>query len=219
VRGAPCFVAIGGPTCSGKTSLARTLAARLHGARVLSLDAYYRDLSGLSPAERSRRNFDEPDALDWPLLRAQLARLARGEAVPVPRYDFSTHCRADACDPFDPAPWVLLEGLFALHDPEVRAACALCVYVDVDLDQALARRLSRDTRERGRSADSVRQQFEDTVRPMTLRHIVPTRQWADLVIAPGEPWDHAVARIQDRLLPRTQPVTNPTEGDPGHGLQ
>ena len=193
----PRLVGIAGPSCAGKTALARGVARALAPglATLVSVDAYYRDLSGLAPAARLRRNFDHPDAVDEALLLEQLAELARGRAVLAPVYDYATHTRAPERRTIRPSPVVVVEGLFALHWPAVRALLGLACYVDAPDELCLARRLERDVRDRGRSAEQVRERYERTVRPMGERFVRPSRQHADLVLDGSGSLDEAVATV------------------------
>lgn len=178
-------VGIGGGSGSGKSTLAHAIAERRPGACVVELDWYYRDLSHLAPGERARWNFDHPEALDWELMFGQLQRLAAGEAVAPPVYDFTTHTRRPAVRAAGPAKLVVLEGILALHRAEVRQALDLRVFVAAAEPVRLVRRLARDVRERGRTPESVHEQFAATVRPMHDAFVEPTREHADMV-ADGE---------------------------------
>jgi uridine kinase len=182
----PRLVGIAGPSCSGKTELARWLRGRT-GAPILNLDVYYIDLSHLPLEERARRNFDEPAALDYRLILEHARALAAGSPIRAPRYDFTTHARAAGDEVVEPGGLVILEGLFTLYWPELRELLGVKLYVDAPDDLCLARRLERDVRERGRTPESVLRQFEETVRPMAHLHILPTRAYADLVLSGAEP--------------------------------
>ena len=195
IPNSPYFAAIGGPTCSGKTQLTRYVAQLALSAAVVPLDAYYRDLAALPPSERAKHNFDHPDALDWPLIRQHLANLATGTSITLPRYDFATHARVPGGDIVVSAPIILIEGLFALYDPTVRARCRTCVYVDLDDPACLQRRMTRDTAERGRTPESVQQQYAATVRPMAQTFVAPTRAHAHLVLRGDLPTADAAAAV------------------------
>ncbi|MCC6697992.1 MAG: uridine kinase [Candidatus Hydrogenedentes bacterium] len=197
----PVIVAIAGPSCSGKTTTARALVrAWEYGAgAILPIDAYYRDLSHLTPEERARVNFDAPDAIEWELLERHAALLARGESVEVPVYDFSTHTRTRDTHRLDSPLLLVVEGLFALHTAALRDLCTLRVYIDADDSRCLDRRVDRDVRERGRSQDSVVQQYARTVRPMAAQYILPTRQYADITLHGSDPVEQNVSAILSRL--------------------
>ena len=156
--------------------------ARRWDATVLSLDDYYRDLSHLEPALRVERNFDHPDALDWGLLFSQLRDLGCGREVRVPLYDFTTHARVGSRTLELTSGRLIVEGVFALYRDELRELLELSVFIDLPPAVRLQRRLERDTRERGRSARSVREQHVLTVEPMFRRYVLPTRERADLVV-------------------------------------
>jgi uridine kinase len=204
---APFLIGIAGPSCSGKSVLAAGVARRLgiSESAVIPLDAYYRDLSALRPEERAETNFDHPDALDRRLLSEHLRALARGEPVSRPVYRFDSHTRSGrGCEvPVDS--YIVVEGLFALYWSDVRACLGLRVFVDADERLCLDRRLERDTRRRGRTPASVRRQFRETVVPMSRRHVLPTRRYADLVVRGDEPLDRGVAAIVDRVRATGRP--------------
>ncbi len=179
------LVGIAGPSCAGKTELARWLAARL-AAPVLNLDHYYIDLAHLPLEERAKTNFDEPAAVDHQAILHDVAALARGEPVAAPLYDFATHARARGGERIVPSGLVVIEGLFALYWPELREHYFVKLFVDASDELCLARRLERDTRERGRTPESVLAQFEATVKPGADRFIRPTRAFAHLVLSGEE---------------------------------
>jgi len=190
----PHLIGIAGPSCAGKSELARWLSARLN-APVLNLDQYYIDMAELPLAERARRNFDEPAALEHTLIIEHARRLAAGEPVRAPLYDFATHTRTHSEQVITPEHYVILEGLFALHWAEVRAMLNTKLFVFAPDDVCLERRLARDVVERGRTPESVRWQFATTVQPMAKLHILPARAYADLVLAGTDPIDSLGARV------------------------
>ena len=194
------LVGIAGPSGSGKTSLARALVDYFgpEATRLVPLDIYYRDLSDLEPELRRLRNFDSPESLDEKLMIRQLGGLACGRSAELPIYRFDTHTRAPRGKLVAPARTVIVEGLFALYWPRVRDLLKLKVFVDVDGEVALSRRIERDVRERGRSSESVRTQYQQTVRPMYERHVLPTRDHADLVLDGARPIDELVSELRAR---------------------
>lgn len=192
------IIAIAGGSGSGKSYLAGYVAGRL-GAPVVSLDAYYRDLSHLPPGERARWNFDHPDALDWPLLRRQLAELHAGNRVEIPVYDFATHTRTGRVKRIDPRGYLVLEGIFALWDAGVRRLLSAGVFIDFSDEGRLERRTARDVAERGRTPASVLAQYEQTVRPMYLEHVAPTRRHAQLSVAGDAPPERSFEALMARL--------------------
>lgn len=181
----PCVIAIGGPSCSGKTTLARRLVEHWGAdrARAISLDRYYRDLSALSLEQRAEVNFDHPDSLDGDLLMRQICELAAGRAVELPTYDFAAHTRGETVELVQPSDFVVLEGLFTFHWSPLCDVLDIKVFLDVRNQTALDRRIHRDTRERGRTEESVREQWSRSVAPMREVYVDPTRQLADLVIS------------------------------------
>lgn len=183
----PLVIGIGGGSGSGKTTIAEALYGELGPERSVLIfhDAYYRDQSHLLLAERSRLNYDHPDALETELLIEHLRELLAGRPVRRPTYDFKSHARAAETVEIEPAPVILLEGVLVLADPDLRQLMDLKIYVDTDADLRFMRRLQRDIEERGRSVDSVIRQYLDTVRPMHVEFVEPSRAHADLVIPEG----------------------------------
>lgn len=189
------LIGIGGGSCSGKTTLAKELAGRLTSV-ILPIDSYYRDLSLLSAAEREQWNFDHPDALEWPLLVEHLKRLAVGENVLSPCYDFATHTRIKASRPVASAGIVVVEGILALHDAIPLDLYRLRIFVDAPRKLRLQRRVMRDVVERGRTPASIASQFDATVQPMHQRYVEPTRLQADLVVDGQRP----IRELVDEIL-------------------
>jgi uridine kinase len=195
------LIGIAGPSGSGKTFLARHLKSAL-AAEVLELDRYYRDLSHLPLAERVRMNFDSPEALEHELLIEQVARLRNRETVQLPVYDFTTHTRTARKELLQPSQVIIVEGLFTLHWPGLRELLSTKVYVDLHDELCLARRTARDVRERGRTAESVLEQYEATVAPMARRYVRPTIAHADVVVSGAEHIDIGVARVVEHYRRR-----------------
>ena len=195
----PHLIAIAGASGAGKTTLAARLAETLGAAGsavpIVPLDAYYRDHPGEAPSARADRNFDAPEALETALLFAHLEQLRNGRAAERPTYDFRTHRRAARTVVVQPAPYVIVEGLLALHWPAVREVCPTKVFLTIDEDLALARRIARDTSTRGRTVESVRRQWSETVHPMFRRYVEPTRRFADLTVAGAAPLEATVAAV------------------------
>lgn len=191
-------IAIGGGSGSGKTTLAQTLSSRL-GAALLKLDDYYRDLSQVSTEARQLSNFDHPDALEWSLFSSHMSRLALGESVETPIYDFKSHTRDRRTGLLHANNGLIVEGTLALHDEGSNRLYGLKVFVSAPEDVRLERRLRRDIAERGRTAESVLQQFRDTVKPMHDLFVEPTRRAADCVIDGTRSIDDAIVRITRSL--------------------
>jgi uridine kinase len=181
------LILIGGGTCSGKTTIARAIGKRISDLKtvILSHDYYYKDLSHLSPEERSKVNFDHPDSIDQEYLVRDIRQMMEGQAVDVPGYDFSTHSRSEGMLCIANADVIILEGIFALYYRDLLELSDLKIYVDTDSDTRLARRLQRDILDRGRSAESVLNQYLETVKPSHLAFIEPSKKNADIII-PGD---------------------------------
>ncbi len=182
----PWIIGIAGGTGSGKTTIAGKLAAAARETvAIIEYDAYYRDRPDLSYDERTELNFDHPDALETSLLIHHLDRLKALEPVKVPIYDFKTHCRRLETRRVMPTPVIIVEGILTFVDPELRRRFDLKVFVDTDADIRAFRRIRRDIEERGRSFQSIRDQYYSTVRPMHLQFVEPSKRWADVIIPEG----------------------------------
>jgi len=197
-------IGIAGGTASGKTTVARRIAEALEGHPVVFLDqdSYYADLSHLSPEERRKINFDHPDAFDVPLLVEQLRTLQQGLPIEKPVYSFQQHTRTSETLTVDPAPVVVVEGILVLALEAIREQLDLKIYVDTDDDVRVARRIERDVRERGRTLESVVQQYFATVRPMHWSFIEPSKRYADVILPHGGHSDAAVGMVVDTILAR-----------------
>ncbi len=180
-------VGVAGGSGSGKSTVVAAIREGVAPASVAILrhDAYYRSFDHLSEEERGELNFDHPDALETELLVEHVDALRAGSSVPMPSYDFHTHRRTDRVVRVDPARVLILDGILVMADPELRARMDIRIFVDTDADVRLMRRLRRDMVERGRSLDSVLDQYERTVRPMHLEFVEPSRRHADLIIPEG----------------------------------
>jgi uridine kinase len=184
----PYFIGVAGPSCAGKSYLAKHVAEKLDAA-LLHLDSYYRELDHLSPDERRHYNFDAPEALDSELLLRQARQLHGGESIARPVYDFTTHTRTRKTVELAPRPFVIVEGLFALYWESLRALLGTKVFVDLGENICLERRIERDMRERGRTRESVLEQYQSTVVPMARQFVYPAREYADIVVTgDGEIW-------------------------------
>ena len=188
------LIGIAGPSCAGKSELARWLSAHT-GAPVLNLDHYYIDLSHLPLEVRARTNFDEAHSVDRDAIVEDARALAGGEAVHAPHYDFSTHTRAPGDDVIVPGPWVILEGLFTLWWPELRELLDVKLFVEAPNEVCLDRRIERDVRERGRTRESVIEQYARTVCPGAFQFIYPTKFHADLVLSGVDRLEHSGAKV------------------------
>lgn len=198
----PVVVGIAGCSGSGKTTLAAELARTLGGIH-FHLDNYYRDLSHLPPGERALENFDDPDLIESPLLAHHIAALARGEAIDRPLYDFSTHTRVPGrTERVVAGRFVVVEGLFALYYPELLPLYGLRVYVETPDALCFERRMRRDTEERGRTPESVRSQYEATVRPASVKFVRPSAANADLSVDGSDALDWKVERVMSEMRAR-----------------
>ena len=202
------IIAIAGPSCAGKTELAKSLS-RLLSAPILPMDAYYRDLDFLPIESRCHFNFDLPDAVDHDLLRQHLTALAAGLPVQRPVYDFTVHTRSSSWETVTPGRHVILEGLFALYWADLRPLFGTKVYIDAPDDVCLARRQVRDVRERGRTAESVHNQYVEIVRPMAELYVRPTRCFADIVVSGDVPLEQSSAAVLARINAARPAVARP----------
>jgi len=186
-RAAPFIIGVAGGTGSGKTTVSNRIRAMV-GAEHLAYiqhDSYYYDMSHLPPAERAKQNYDHPESLDTPLLVQQLHQLRRGEPVAVPVYDFATHSRRAETQRVHPARIVLVEGILIFWEKALRDLMDMRIFVDTAADLRFIRRLHRDTTERGRTLESVIDQYLATVRPMHLEFVEPSKRHADLLVPEG----------------------------------
>lgn len=201
----PFVIGIAGGTGSGKTTVARRLYESLHldSAVFLDQDSYYRELSHLPLEERRRVNFDHPDSLDNELLCDHLEALVDGRAVDKPTYDFAAHTRSGQTVRVEPRSVILVEGILLFVDARLRSLFDLKIYVDTEADVRFIRRLQRDLELRGRTTDSVIEQYLTTVRPMHFEFVEPSKRYADIILprggnnAPGI--GVLAARIRERL--------------------
>ncbi|MDI3290069.1 uridine kinase [Polyangium sp. 15x6] len=181
------MIGVAGGSGSGKTTVARRIAEALPpaGVTILEHDAYYRDRDDISYEERCGLNFDHPESLETALLVEHLAALRRGETIDVPRYDFKTHRRAPDSRRVAPTPVVIVEGILVFVEANLREQLDIKIYVDTDADIRAFRRIRRDIEHRGRTFESIREQYYRTVRPMHLMFVEPSKRWADVIIPEG----------------------------------
>jgi uridine kinase len=197
----PVIIGVAGGTGSGKTTVVREIVRRLgpDEVAVVQHDSYYRDRSGISPAERARINYDHPDALETPLLVEHVRALRAGDSIAVPVYDFSTHTRTTEVVSLTPRKVVIVEGILVLAEPDLRDLMAMRVFVDTDADIRMIRRLRRDMRDRGRTLESVVEQYLETVRPMHLEFVEPSKRHAHVIVPEGGENDVAVEMLVARI--------------------
>lgn len=177
--------------CFRKSLIASTIYNELrekvgdHQIGVIKEDSYYNDQSHLSMEERVKTNYDHPSAMDHELLCEHLEKLTLGEAVEVPEYSYSEHTRTDVTTTLTPKKVIILEGILLLTDPRLRDLMHATVFMDTPLDICLLRRIKRDVEERGRTMESVLKQYQQTVRPMFMQFIEPSKQYADIIVPRG----------------------------------
>lgn len=198
--GRPFAIGIAGLSGSGKSALARKLAPLLPGGcEIIALDSYYFAQSHLPLEQRAGLNYDHPDSLDWRLLETHMSEIVRGRSIEAPVYSFAEHTRAAETHTVHPAPCLILEGILALHDARVRSTLDLAVFVDTQGGKCFDRRLRRDIAERGRTRESVLEQYETTVWPMAVEFVLPSRKHADLTVSGEDPIDLSVASVLEMV--------------------
>ena len=183
----PLVIGIAGGTGSGKTTVTNVILQRV-GAQHIALlphDAYYRDVKNLSLSERAQINYDHPDSLETDLLIRHIQQLRRWQPVELPVYDFTTHSRTERTIHVEPRQVILVEGILIFYEPELRPLFDVKIFVDTDPDIRFIRRLQRDIIERGRTTESVISQYLNTVRPMHLEFVEPSKRYADVIIPEG----------------------------------
>ncbi|WP_439818019.1 uridine kinase [Weissella paramesenteroides] len=183
----PMVIGVTGGSGSGKTTVSQDIIKRLRGESVVMVpqDAYYRDQSEKSMAERRMTNYDHPDSLDNELLISQLKQLLNRESIEQPTYDYTNHTRSDKTITVAPADVIILEGVLLFTEPRLRDLLDIKVYVDTDDDLRFIRRMQRDIVERGRTVDSVVNQYMETVKPMYHQFVEPTKRYADIILPEG----------------------------------
>ncbi|MBL8146941.1 MAG: uridine kinase [Anaerolineae bacterium] len=200
-RSRPVTIVVTGGTGSGKTTIVQAIMQRVGEYRIAYVphDSYYREVEFVPPSAKGRLNFDHPDALETPLVREHILALQNGQAVDVPIYDFTTNARTSEVIHVEPRPIILVEGILSLAEPSLRPLFDIKVFVDADADLRFIRRLSRDIAERGRTPESVIDQYLDTVRPMHLEFVEPSKRYADVIIPEGGHNLVAIDMVSDRI--------------------
>jgi uridine kinase len=206
----PLIIGIAGGSGSGKSTVARKVAAALSSCSVafIDMDAYYIDYSRLPLEERRKINWDHPNAFDWDLLLDHLGRLARGATIEKPQYDFVAHVRRRETIHVKAADVVVVDGILLLADDRLRDLCDVKVFVDADADVRLIRRLQRDILERGRPLQEIIDQYLTTVRPMHLEFVEPSKRYADVIVPRGGHNEVAIEMIVAKIrhgVPTTVP--------------
>jgi len=183
----PFVIGVAGGSGSGKSTVSQQVLSSF-GADMVSIvmqDDYYCDQTHLTPEIRRQQNYDHPQAFDWPLLIQQVQALRHGHAIEMPEYDFTIDNRSNRTIHVKPAPVIVIEGLFALYNADLRRMMSLKIFVDTASDVRFIRRMQRDTAERGRSLESIVNQYMETVRPMHKQFIEPTKRYADVILPHG----------------------------------
>ena len=177
-------VLVGGGSASGKTYVLRKVLEKIPEDKVakISLDDYYKDFKDLSFEERAKINYDHPKAFDWKLMYSQLRALKDGQTIEKPVYDFTTHSRSDKTEIVEPKDLIIIEGIMALVNKDLRSLGDLNVFISASRERRLVRRINRDMKERGRTYDSIIEQYFTTVLPMFEEIIAPSQYYADLII-------------------------------------
>ncbi len=182
----PLIIGIAGGTGSGKTTITGKIIEQFpEQITIINQDSYYRAFNNLPLDERAKINFDHPNSFDWELLLKHLKNLKNNVPVEAPVYDFKKHCRAESRDLKKPAAIVIIEGILIFDNPELRELMDIKIFVDTDSDIRILRRIKRDIEERGRSLPSIIKQYHNTVRPMHIEFVEPTKRFADVIIPEG----------------------------------
>ncbi|MFN8451489.1 MAG: uridine kinase [Anaerolineae bacterium] len=197
----PVTIAVAGGTGSGKTTVSNAILERVgsHHIAYIPHDAYYKDRSDLTLEQRRAINFDHPDSLDTALMHDHIVALQDSQPVEIPVYDFTVHQRTKQTQHIDPQPIILVEGILVLAEQTLRPLFDVKIFVDTDADIRFIRRLKRDIAERGRTAQSVIDQYLNTVRPMHLEFVEPSKRYADVIIPEGGFNMVAIDMVSDRI--------------------
>ena len=201
----PILIAVAGGSASGKTTVVKKIIKRLNSTdiTVITHDDYYKDLSNVALEDRKKVNFDHPDSLDNDLFVEQLSQLLKGISIEKPTYDFVEHNRSSVTTTVEPTRIIIIEGILVLEDERIRDLATIKIFVESDDDVRFIRRLLRDTKDRGRSIESVINQYLTTVKPMYHSFIKPTKRYADMIIPNDSTHDVAVdciARMINDML-------------------
>ena len=181
------IIGVAGGSGSGKTTVANNLvkAFKAEDAVLVEQDAYYRELLNMSIEEKANVNFDHPDSIEFELLRKHLEMLKEGKSIDRPIYDFTTHSRKEGAVRINSSKIIIVEGILIFAVPEIRELLDVKIFVDTDADEMVLRRIERDMNERGRSFESVKNQYLTTVKPMFLEFCEPSKRYADVIIPRG----------------------------------
>ena len=195
------ILGIAGGTGSGKTFIVDNLVSAYtsNNINVINLDSYYKDLSHMGHQDRVKQNFDHPNSIDIDLIISHLKQISDGNDIDIPIYDFSNHVRLETTKTISQSNVIIVEGIFALHYMQLRKLYTLNVFIETSEDIRFQRRLSRDTKERGRTIGSIKDQFESTVLPMHEKFIGPSKQFADLIIDGNNNIINIIRSIKEKI--------------------
>lgn len=200
-RPIPVTIGVAGGSGSGKTTVSRAILQRVGTEHIAYLehDAYYKDIRDIPHSTDQLINFDHPDSLETPLLIEHIQQLKRWQSVEIPVYDFTTYCRTETVTVMQPQPIILVEGILVFAEPDLRKLFDVRIFVDTDPDIRFIRRLTRDLSERGRTVDSVVDQYLRSVRPMHLEFVEPSKRYADVIIPEGGKNRVAIEMVAARI--------------------
>ena len=195
------ILGIAGGTGSGKTFIVNNLLSSYTSNHInaINLDSYYKDLSHMDHRDRAKQNFDHPDSIDIELIISHLKHISNGNDIDIPTYDFSNHVRLETTTTISQSNVIIVEGIFALHYMQLRKLYTLNVFIETSKDIRFQRRLNRDTKERGRTIDSIKDQFESTVLPMHEKFIRPSKRFADLIIDGDSNIKNIIRSIKEKV--------------------
>lgn len=201
-RTKPVVIGIAGGTCSGKSSIANILIEAFRYTKSINIikeDDYYKDQSHLPMEERVKTNYDHPLAFDFDLMTEHIKKLINGESIEKPTYDYTVHNRSDKTEIVHPSDVLIIEGLFALYNKEIRDIEDIKIFVDTPADVRFIRRLKRDVAERARTVDNITEQYLTTVKPMHDQFLEPTKQYADIIIPQGKSNTVAIDLLKTKI--------------------
>ena len=201
-RTKPVVIGIAGGTCSGKSSIANILIEAFRYTKSINIikeDDYYKDQSDMPMEERVKTNYDHPLAFDFDLMTEHIKKLINGESIEKPTYDYTVHNRSDKTEIVHPSDVLIIEGLFALYNKEIRDIEDIKIFVDTPADVRFIRRLKRDVAERARTVDNITEQYLTTVKPMHDQFLEPTKQYADIIIPQGKSNTVAIDLLKTKI--------------------